>query len=269
MSTSSAVATFSSSPEVSFPGVHRFSKLLKLDATWDEQRQVSVLGPRSTWERKLDQLTVAGLTETVENLGEGAVITTTVWGVLDEQQKELRRVMDERKQAAADAETHLQEIDLDIDLLKATMAKIRRDYATARELFDKVFSAIKLADDSVDSQHVADYAFVLAALNDPRAAATVAKAEQKVILLSDAFRAEGQKYRGRAWFVIAEAYALLGQCEASVRCLRSYRDLAPGDTARRLEEAKNDANDAFVSIRGDELFGQLEAELLSELEHGA
>lgn len=53
-----------------FPGIDRFTRLLDLDAEWNQQCQVWVLGPRSKWHSKLKYLALASIEDLARGLEE-------------------------------------------------------------------------------------------------------------------------------------------------------------------------------------------------------
>jgi hypothetical protein len=107
----------------------------------------------------------------------------------------------------------------------------------------------------------AEYALVLAKLGDGRAADTAAAVERKAATAPH----EALGENGLAWYVLAKAYALLGESEAAVRCLFAQSQRHPQVTADWVTAGKNRAGDPFVRIRGDALFTEFETQLLSRL----
>jgi tetratricopeptide (TPR) repeat protein len=143
----------------------------------------------------------------------------------------------------------------------AFYAYVMKHYSTAMELFDKEFSEVSLLDHSVSLPYAAGYAVVLARLGDPRAPDVAAAAERKAATLPDSVPS---KERSLGWLELSEAYALLGNAEAAIRCLSALSQIDPEVTARWATEKKGRDDDPFATIRENPSFISLLTKLLSQ-----
>ena len=267
VATSEAIARVQPDHRRSFPDVERFARLLKLDSAQQapSTRKLWVLGPRSKWDSRVAELNLADLIRIKDTLEGNTDFMSSLHAATDRQLEEAEVLSNELSNTIRDTIPTLRDSGLLLLTAEALLKTNSKNYTAAREIYDHMFSIVNLSDDSVTTSAAAQYAVVLARLDDPRAADTIVVAGQKAV---NAFSTDQDNLLSEekrvVWFQLSEAYALLGNSEAAVRCLRAHSQHAPQDTARWLGDSKDHEDDPFVRVRGEALFIDFQKKLLQQ-----
>jgi predicted acylesterase/phospholipase RssA len=253
-------------PSVEFPGVERFTKLLGLDAHRLPFIHATVLGPISALkESQLLRLIEKCLQDRAdftswlaEKIGEEVGPATDAQ--YREDQELLRHLEEEEREADQAFPVRLS--NLWAEIAGAEIKVIKREYAAAREIFDRIFSRIEMSDKFIDPLALANYGYALARTGDTRASTVVHQVEEKIRTQAPS---PLPKRTALAWFTTAGIYALLGDAESAVRALRESARSSK-DTRSWLGSERDSEMDRFSRIRNDPAFVAIEREILEQAE---